>query len=180
MKVCFTCALHQSRSLHGLRCSQILSFCVHIFLLCLTHSTSLPRDQHILLHYILGRASSIGGLHTSPFLPTASDFHQLGVFCLLCLFDMPLRCALSGQIQEYMSSPMGCVPKYLFILDTVSMKCLFILLVWKNSSQGYILTLTDNRNLSCSCEPQLQWITAQFSSKSLWIKHKNVFDLEQA
>lgn len=105
MKVCFTCALYQSRSLHGLHCSQILSFCVHIFLLCLTHSTSLPLDQHILLHYTLGRASSIGGLHTSPFLPTASDFHQLGIFCLLCLFDTPLWCALSGQIQEYMSSP---------------------------------------------------------------------------
>lgn len=97
--------------------------CAHLSPLHYTFNLSTP-NQHILLHSTFSKAPSVGSLHTLPFLLTASDFHQLGVFCLLHGFDIPLRCAVSRQIQEYMPSPMGCVPKVLFILNVVSLKCL--------------------------------------------------------
>lgn len=122
-------------------------FCVHIFLLHLVHSTSVSLIWIRFLHYTLGWASWTGGLHTLPFLLIVLDCHQLGVFCLLHVFDMPLMYAVSGQIQEDMSSPMGCIPKVISILNIVSLKFLLILLAWKKSSQGYIPTLRDKINL---------------------------------
>lgn len=36
-----------------------------------------------------------------PFLLVASDFQQLGVFCLLHVVDRPLRCAVSlGKVRR--------------------------------------------------------------------------------
>lgn len=95
-----------------------------------------------------------------PFLLVVSDCHQLGVLCLLHVFDMPLRCAVSGQIQEDMSSPMGCVLKVISILNIVSLKFLLILLAWKKSSQGYIPTSHIKLTRSLS---QLQWVTAHIT-----------------
>lgn len=147
-------------SLHGIHCSQILPFFVCVFLLHCAHTPVVyPLIWIHFLNYPLGWPW-IGGLH-NPFLLIASDFYQLGIFYLLHIFDMTLRCAVSSQIQEVMSSPMHCVPKVFFILNTVSLKFLLILLAWKKSSQGYTPILIDEINLSCLSK--LQWMTVHIT-----------------
>lgn len=165
MKVCFVSALNHA----GKPPWHTLLTNSYILCACLspsqcTHSSCISPDLDTLSKLSL-RLAWIGGLH-NPFLLIASDLYQLGIFYLLHIFDMTLRCAVSSQIQEVMSPPMHCVPKVLFILNTVSLKFLLILLAWKRSSQGYTPILTDEINLSCL--PKLQWITAHITI-SKWI-----------
>ena len=116
-------------------------------------SPSLPPSHpphRLILNYPSCLASWAGALHTLPFLLMAPDFQQLVIVYLLHIFDMPLGCAVSGQVYKVMLSPLVYVLKVLFILNTCifSLKFLLILLAWKKSSQGYSPTLTAEMNLS--------------------------------
>lgn len=131
------------RSTHS---SQILLFLVLIFLLSLAHAQLIyPLIIICFPNCPSGWASEQGVcVLCLLFFLTASDFHQLGIFYLLHVSDVPLSCAVSGQIHEVMLSPMGCVPKVLFILNMFLLKFLLILLAWKKSSQGSVPTLTNS------------------------------------
>lgn len=104
MKVCFLSTFHHSRKPSRHTCPHILPFFGESFSFAFVSSYVSP-DLNPLskLPLRLGFLKS-GGLLTIPFLLIASDFHQLGIFYLLHFFDMPLRCAVSGQIQEVISN----------------------------------------------------------------------------
>lgn len=90
-------------SLHGTPVHTFFHYlCIAFSFASLSSYVSPDLNQLSKLPLRLGFLKS-GGLLTIPFLLIASDFHQLGIFYLLHIFDMPFRCAVSGPIQEVIS-----------------------------------------------------------------------------